>query len=251
MHSISTDHQSLGQTLTPEAFHSRILPPPPSSSSSSLEFATLFSCPESPKAVKIDPPTSQGRVFALDLSPPVSPRPLSPRSHRSHPVPIRELPGSSSLLSGPRLSPPPPIRFRAINPFTHHRTASAPISLQNFATAPPSRRVSHNRAKSLPSFSGQGPTTSDPLSHGSTELCNSHHRDLPVRGPGVGGLRNLCHSEQSQSVRQKREGTGRRRITRSVRFALDEENPVALADETERRSVSGLLRSEDDGDTWF
>lgn len=206
-------------------------------------------------SVKIDPPTLQSAAFALDISPPSSPRPLSPRNHRSHPLPIRELPDSSSLLCGPRLSPPPPLRFRAVHPFTHHRTASAPTSLPTFAASKSSRRVSHTRTKSSPPFSGTGATTADSLNHGPTKLCHSDHCDLSVCRAGAGGVCHIRHPEQSQPVRQEGERAGRRGITRTVRFQLDDQpepEPAPQPDEsTEQRSLSGILRLEDERDTWF
>ncbi|EXJ86325.1 hypothetical protein A1O3_03276, partial [Capronia epimyces CBS 606.96] len=209
-------------------------------------------------SIKIDPPTLQSAAFVLDLSPPPSPRTLlSPRNYRSHPAPIRELPDSSSLLCGPRLSPPPPIRFRVLSPFTHQRTRSAPTSLQTFAaTPPPSRRVSHTRTKSLPPLSDHTSPTSDfdpnPNLNHATKLCHSPHRDLAVCHPGLGGIRHLCGPEQGQPVCEEGEGAGRRRrVTRTVRFQLDEKDTVPPVDEPDQRSVSGLLRLEDERDTWF
>ncbi|EXJ80129.1 hypothetical protein A1O1_08271, partial [Capronia coronata CBS 617.96] len=208
-----------------------------------------FNNHDTPNIVKIGPPTLQSAAFALDLSPPSPPRPLSPRSHRSHLITIRELPNSSSLLCGPRLSPPPPVRFRALAPFSHHRAASAPI--RRFTAHPPTRGLGHSRTNSSPPSSGAPQSTHDSLNHGSAKLCNSNHCDLPVRGAGTRGLRDLCDSEQSEPVCEAGEGAGRRRMTRTVRFQIDEKEVLPPSDEPAERSLSGLLRSEDERRTWF
>jgi len=180
-------------------------------------------------------------------SPPPSPRPLSPRSYLSEPVPIRQLPGSATLLCGPRLSPPPPLRFRIVNT-SHLRTRSDPSLILA------SRKTSHTRTQSSPHHN-----------HGAEKLRDSDHRDRPLRAAGTGGIRNLRDPEPSQSLREKGEGPrrgGGRRMTpiqsktvharpRVVRFKLDDDDDLQNEVLAKKRSVSGLLRLEDGKDSWF
>ncbi|KAL6245276.1 hypothetical protein RBB50_008051 [Rhinocladiella similis] len=248
------------------------------------------------KSFKIAPPTVAVCAFVVPPtsnttisppSPPTSPRPLSPRSYQSHPITIKDLPDSSCLLSGPRLSPPPPIRFRALGPGTpsissihqHKRARSAPTSLGSFVLGSssagnrkPSNGPGHNRTKSAPELTTPtatpAPSPSEPTQQkDAIQLCDRDHRDHPVRGAGDSGLRNLRGAEPSQPLCQEGKGTGRRRgMTRTlqkVRFQLDDDienipHPPkaeeAEEDEEEdegERTVSGLLRLEDERDSWF
>ncbi len=203
-------------------------------------------------SLKIAPPALERRVFVLDPSPssPTSPRPVSPRSYHSHPIPIKDLPNSSSLSQGPGLSPPPPVRFRVLSApqSLHKRARSAPSSLGTFVPASSDRKVSnHVRTQSTP----------QPLDHYAAELRDSDHRDRAVRSTGDCRIRDLRDPEPSQHVREEREGGGRRRrMTRTtlhVRFQLDDDTKTpAQAEETSgERKISGLLRLEDERDSWF
>ncbi|KAJ9500483.1 hypothetical protein H2202_004278 [Exophiala xenobiotica] len=217
-------------------------------------------------SLKIAPPALGSCAFVLDPSPslsPTSPRPVSPRSHQSHPVPIRDLPNSSSLSQGPGLSPPPPVRFRVLPAYSpqfslHKRARSAPSSLSTFvpqASASSVRKVSnhtHTRTQSTPQALGQ---------QYAAELRDSDHRDRAVRSPGDSRVRDLCDPEPSQHVRKAGEGGGRRRrMTRTrtlhVRFQLDDDDtkdpvPPEPEETSGERTISGLLRLEDERDSWF
>ncbi|KAJ9635583.1 hypothetical protein H2204_005757 [Knufia peltigerae] len=232
-------------------------------------------------------------------SSPTSLRPLSPRSYQSHPIAIKDLPDSSYLLSGPGLSPPPPIRFRVLGSppsisssvHQHKRARSAPKSLGSSvlgsssnpyyycssggANRKSSNSSNHNRTKSAPELTTTPPNPNPKTSpqEDAIQLCDRDHCDHPVRGAGDSGLCHLCGPEPSQSLRQEGKGTGRRRgmnNTRTlrqqkVRFKLDDDDddvendpnppppPQAEAEEEEEgeRSISGLLRFEDERDSWF
>ena len=195
------------------------------------------------QAIKIATKAHGSFAFALEPTSSRSSRDLLSRSTRSHPIRIRELPDSSWLLAGPGLSPPPPIRFRTVTYSTHKRARSAPSPVET-STPVAHRRISHTRAQSSPALSSHGFTI---------ELCDRDHRDLVVCSAGAGGICNLRHPEQSQSVCEKGKEPGRRRgVTRTVRFQLDDEKISSPAtDASIGRSVSDLLRLEDGDNSWF
>ncbi|EXJ63243.1 hypothetical protein A1O7_03690, partial [Cladophialophora yegresii CBS 114405] len=186
-------------------------------------------------------------------SPPPSPRSLLSRSYQSEPIPIRQLPNSASLLCGPRLSPPPPARFRLVEPSLHFRARSEP-----FAPHAP-RTISHSRTQSFP------PSVTQPhidQIHHAEKLRDSDHCDRSVRVASAGGLCNLRNPKSSEPVCEEGEGSrrggGRRRVTASqtvrararVRFQLDDDD-LQQGVPAKNRSVSGILRLEDDADYWF
>ncbi|KIW10130.1 hypothetical protein PV08_11090 [Exophiala spinifera] len=272
-------------------------------------------------AFVVSPNTSQTTSCIPSSPPPPSPRrPVSPRSYQSNPIPIKSLPDSSHLLSGPGLSPPPPVRFRVLGPppssssifaYQHKRARSAPTSttitsLGSFAVLSQSSSAHYtwsSTATSVPSNNCYGHNSSSSYSHhhnhnrtnsapelttplepttpiqDAIQLRDSDHRDHPVRGAGDSGIRHLRGTEPSQSLCQEGKGTRRRRgvnaqraVFRKVRFKLDdhdgddtENDPIPdhrhKTDELEeddeeeehkgQRTVSGLLRFEDDRHSWF
>lgn len=182
--------------------------------------------------------------------------------YTSDPICIQTLPDSSSLLSGPGLSPPAPNRFRLV---VHHRTQSLPVqkvrqqrkssyhrhsrSLQP-GTSPSSgvRIPSFADDPETPSFSFQGresdirhlSASQSPLNHDTEELRDSDHSHRPVRPSGAGRLRDLRNSEQSQSVCKEREGAGRR-------VSISRITPVAAAAQTTSDCRTGTKEQQNIG----
>ncbi|KEF61972.1 uncharacterized protein A1O9_03544, partial [Exophiala aquamarina CBS 119918] len=217
-------------------------------------------------SIKIDSRGARSGVFAFAPSPSPSPsplstifpRPISPRSHTSQPITIRELPDSSTLFCGPALSPPPPKRFRLLS-FSHVRAKSTPSS--SWPPEDPPRRQpphfhsrSHTRAHSLPV---KGLPEAGPDHHG-TQHCHRPDRDHPLRGAGAGGLCDLRGAEPREPIRQEGERARRRGGVggkRTVRFKLDDDDPDAImamaVPADPKRTVSGTIRLEDERHSWF
>lgn len=148
---------------------------------------------------------------------------------------IGQLPNSSSLLSGPGLSPPPPNRFRLV---VHSRTQSVPVVNKSRKTS------GHQHAREFspgtesagtrrPSYANDAHTPglflkgreedvhklvqSNNSEDGQTQHRHSDNHHRSVRCPSANRLRNLCHPEQGEPVREegKRARRGGSRITPS------------------------------------
>lgn len=235
--------------------------------------------PQKPiQSIKIDPPVVQSGVFAFPPSSPTTthPRPISPRSHQSQPVPIRALPDSSALFCGPALSPPPPRRFRVLNSFSHLRSKSAAPSFGSSPGVAASSSAAAGTPKSTRKSSSHARTQSAPVIptlprpqpsyQNGAQHCHCPDRDHPVRGAGTGRVCDLCGAEPREHIRQEGERTRRRggvRVVRTVRFKLDGDGdgdvdaimasvvPPQPTEVEPERTVSGTLRLEDERHSWF
>ena len=190
-----------------------------------MRLRTRFSLSHQGTSIKIDPipaPAPASASFCLDR--PISPvRPVQKRTSSSHPIAIKHLPDSSSLFSGPLLSPVLR-RFRIRTPPRHYhsRTQSVPVYISDAPSI--SGTGYHSHTQSLPTpipsivitRSISPPPSSSPINSpqdGSTQLRDRDHHHRSVRGPGAGRLRHLLHPEPRQPVREADgEGPGRGRV---------------------------------------
>lgn len=159
--------------------------------------------------------------------------PYSAKVFTSEPICIASLPDSSTLLSGPGLSPPPPHRFRLV--ISHNRTQSLPDEssapetnrhLSSLDTAPsPFATVERPLYLNDPETPGlyftgretdhtfidppacQSPKQT-PREH-AKQLHHRRHSDSTFRTPRNRRLRHLRRTEPCESIREEGEGTGR------------------------------------------
>lgn len=158
--------------------------------------------------------------------------PYQAKVFTSEPICIVALPDSSTLLSGPGLSPPPPHRFRLVTT-SHSRTQSLPdqkstsdtlrhvssldqepspyatVSRPSYLSDPETPGLYFTGRESDHTFIDPPPPPQQKPHKHAKQLHHRYHSDSAVRSPRNRRLRYLRHSKPCESIREEGEGSGR------------------------------------------